>query len=136
MLFGGSSSAAALRNTVGIFGYASQAWVDASAYGSRIAFEASANGATARTERMGIEGNGLVSFGGSTTSFPAIKRTGTTAGFRLADDSGDAPISAGAGTFSGAISASNLSGTNTGDQTGTTLSVTATGFNGNLNYGR
>lgn len=42
-------------------------------------------------------------FGGTTASFPAIKRVTTALNFRLADDSGDAPITAGQGTFSGAV---------------------------------
>lgn len=59
-------------------------------------------------------------FGGTTSSFPSIKRNATALNFRLADDSADAPITAAAGAFSGALSASNLSGTNTGDQTNIT----------------
>lgn len=43
-------------------------------------------------------------FGGTTASFPALKRSGTTLAVRLADDSADAPVSASTGTFSGAIS--------------------------------
>lgn len=46
-------------------------------------------------------------FGGTTSSFPAIKRNATALNFRLADDSADAPITAGAATFSGAVSLGN-----------------------------
>ena len=42
-------------------------------------------------------------FGGTTSSFPSIKRNATALNFRLADDSADAPITAAAATFSGAI---------------------------------
>jgi len=42
-------------------------------------------------------------FGGTTSSFPAIKRNATALNFRLADDSADAPITAAAATFSGAL---------------------------------
>jgi hypothetical protein len=44
--------------------------------------------------------------GGTTASFPAIKRSATTLAFRLADDSADAPISASNGVFSGTLSVS------------------------------
>lgn len=43
-------------------------------------------------------------FGGTTSSYPAIQRSGTTLKFRLANDSGDCPITAAAATFSGNIS--------------------------------
>lgn len=42
-------------------------------------------------------------FGGTTSSFPAIKRSGTTLAFRLSDDSADAPITAGEIVSSGQI---------------------------------
>ena len=44
-------------------------------------------------------------FGGTTSSFPSIKRNSTTLNFRLADDSADAPITAAAATFSGTLNA-------------------------------
>lgn len=44
-------------------------------------------------------------FGGTTSSFPAIKRSSTTIHFRLADDSAFCNINAAAGTFSGAVDA-------------------------------
>jgi hypothetical protein len=47
----------------------------------------------------------LLRFGGITSSFPAIKRNAAAINFRLADDSADAAITAGNGTFSGALSA-------------------------------
>lgn len=42
-------------------------------------------------------------YGGTTAAFPAIKRNATALNFRLADDSADAPITAGTATFSGAV---------------------------------
>lgn len=45
----------------------------------------------------------LLQLGGTTSSYPAIKRSGTTTAFRLADDSADGPISCAAITASGAI---------------------------------
>ena len=46
-------------------------------------------------------------FGSTTNLFPAIKRNATALNFRLADDSADAPITAGAATFSEAVSLGN-----------------------------
>lgn len=45
-------------------------------------------------------------FGGSTASFPSLKRTTTTLAARLADDSADSPFTAAAGTFSGLLTGS------------------------------
>jgi hypothetical protein len=45
-------------------------------------------------------------FGGTTSSFPSIKRNGTAIDFRLADDSAFAPINAGATTLRGSGSTS------------------------------
>lgn len=45
-------------------------------------------------------------FGGTTSSFPSIKRNATAINFRLADDSADASISSNSGTFSGYINRS------------------------------
>jgi hypothetical protein len=49
---------------------------------------------------------GLLQFGGTTTSFPAIKRSGTGLAVRLADDSADAPLAASAITATSAFTAS------------------------------
>lgn len=46
---------------------------------------------------------GRLQFGGTTSSFPAIKRNGTAINIRLADDSGDAPITASTVTASGVV---------------------------------
>lgn len=46
-------------------------------------------------------GPNMLAIGGTTSSFPAIKRSGTTLAFRLADDSADAPITAASITFTG-----------------------------------
>lgn len=48
---------------------------------------------------------GLLQFGGGTSSFPAIKRSGTGIQIRLADDSAYAPLTAGATTSNGLLSA-------------------------------
>ena len=45
----------------------------------------------------------LLQLGGTSASFPAIKRNSTALNLRLADDSADAAVTAAAGTFSGAV---------------------------------
>jgi hypothetical protein len=57
---------------------------------------------------------GRLNLGGTTSSFPAIKRSGTTTAFRLADDSADGPITCGAITASGAVTLPYLLGSGTG----------------------
>ncbi len=47
--------------------------------------------------------------GGTTSSFPAIKRSSTTLAVRLADDSADAPITASNGTLSGTLAVTGTS---------------------------
>ena len=56
-----------------------------------------------RLERLRVQPNGLISFGGTGAGFPALKRNATALQVRLADDSGDAPLSAGAITQSGVL---------------------------------
>jgi len=73
---------------------------------------------------------GRMQFGGTTSSFPAFKRSGTTLAFRLADDSADAPISASDFTASGANVVLSGLGSATGTpnslcQNGTTVTVNA-----------
>lgn len=46
---------------------------------------------------------GLLQLGGTTSSFPAIKRNSAALNIRLADDSADAAVTAAGGTFSGAL---------------------------------
>lgn len=48
-------------------------------------------------------GSQLLNFGGSTSSFPALKRNGTAINIRLADDSADAPLTASNITASGTV---------------------------------
>jgi hypothetical protein len=50
---------------------------------------------------------GRLQLGGTTASFPALKRSSTTLAVRLADDSADAPISASSATFSNTVSILN-----------------------------
>jgi hypothetical protein len=50
---------------------------------------------------LGIKAGGFMQFAGTTSSFPALKRSSTTLQVRLADDSGDAPLSCAALTASG-----------------------------------
>ncbi len=71
----------------------------------------------------------LLQFGGTTSSFPAIKRNGTAFNFRLADDSADAAITAGNITTSAALlgSAQALSGAGAVNVTTTLTEYTSTG---------
>jgi hypothetical protein len=83
---------------------------------NRAIIQASGDGVLKLTDRFETSFD-RIQFGGTTSSFPALKRNGTGLDVRLADDSGY-----------GAITASNLSGTNTGDQTITlTGDVTGSG---------
>lgn len=65
---------------------------------------------TAGVARFVLNGNAYVyGLGGLTSSFPALKRSGTTAAFRLGDDSADAPISASTITLSAMANAATTS---------------------------
>jgi hypothetical protein len=61
------------------------------ALGTRMAFATTANASTTVTERLALEASGLLTFGGSTSSFPALKRNSTALETKLADDSAYAP---------------------------------------------
>jgi hypothetical protein len=67
-LLGGSSSATSLRNASLIAAFATENWVDGVRYGSSLSFETTANGATSRTQRMIIDGNGYIGIGTSSPS--------------------------------------------------------------------
>ena len=71
---------------------------------------------------------GLVMFGGTTSSFPAIKRNATALNFRLADDSADCALTASAITLSG-LTASSAVAT---DGSKNLVSVTNTGTGNNV----
>lgn len=105
---GGSSSASALRNSAGVFAFADQAWVDASAYGSRLEFQTTTNTTTALSTKAILSNAGLFALGATlANTAPGIKPSSTTLAVRLGDDSADAPLSAAAGTFSGTVSVIN-----------------------------
>jgi hypothetical protein len=65
--------------------------------------------------------------GGTTSSFPAIKRNGTAINFRLADDSADAPITASNITASGAVQLGNAAVAETPTATHTLIVKDSTG---------
>ncbi len=75
-------------------------------------------------------------FGGTTASFPAIRRTTTALNFRLADDSADAPITAAAGTYSG-IQTISVNGASLvlGDGTLANVDISLAGGRGLTGYG-
>lgn len=65
-LFGGASSSSSLRSTVMVGAFASENWVDASAYGTDLRFETTAPGGTTRSAKVWILGNGNVGIGTGT----------------------------------------------------------------------
>lgn len=106
---GGSSSASALRNSALIAAFASQLWVDASAYGSRWEFQTTTNTSTSATTKLILGNAGVLSFGTTeANTVPALKPSSTTLQVRLGDDSAFANISSSAhdinGSSSGVIS--------------------------------
>ncbi len=66
--------------------------------------------------------NPIFKFGGTSASFPALRRVSTALAIRLADNSADAPLTAAAATFSGAFNVTSVGshavggGTNTAYQ--------------------
>jgi hypothetical protein len=62
-----------------------------------------------------VTGFTRIELGGTTSSFPAIKRNSTALNFRLADDSADADTTMGAITASGAVTLNGLTNAATGD---------------------
>jgi hypothetical protein len=60
VVFGGSSSASALRNAAAVLGYAAAAWSDGASYPSSLALETTATSATTRTERTRIDNEGTL----------------------------------------------------------------------------
>jgi len=93
-LFGGSSSASAIRNTAGIAAYSSQAWVDGSAYGTRLEFQTTANSGTTRATKLILGNGGILTFGATeASSVPALKPSSAVLQARLGDDSDYAVMS-------------------------------------------
>jgi hypothetical protein len=73
-------------------------------------------------ERMRITSGGLVTFGGTTNLFPALKRSSTALQVRLADDSAFAPFECAGLTLNGDLTASTrniVTDTTTGTKIGT-----------------
>lgn len=102
---GGSSSASALRNSAGIFAFASEAWVDASAYGSRLEFQNTTNGATTLSTKAILSNAGLFALGATlANTVPAFKPSSTAMQVRLGDDSAFTDISSASHTLNGSSS--------------------------------
>lgn len=72
---------------------------------SQVVFTQTADGVLELTNAA-VTDFGRIQFGGTTSSFPALKRSGTTLAVRLADDSADAPITASTALLSGTGSTS------------------------------
>lgn len=78
----------------------------------------------------GFETTGIIPdifLGGTTSSFPRLKRNGTAVNFRLGDDSGDAPITASTGGFSDVITSSSTTYDVLGNEVSTPGSPPASG---------
>jgi hypothetical protein len=94
-LFGAASASNALRNTAIVQAFATQNWVDASAYGTRIEIATTANGSTTRTTRLIIGNGGIITLGATeANTVPALKPSSTILQVRLGDDSAYAPVEA------------------------------------------
>ena len=76
-----------------------------------------------------------LSFGGTSSSFPALKRSSTTLAVRLADDSADAPISASNGTLSGTLTYGGVTLTNAVTGTGKMVLDTSPQFTTGIGIG-
>lgn len=90
------------------------------AFGTNSQIQCSADGLLTLLNNAGT-GFTRLCYGGTTASFPALKRNGTAINFRLADDSADCGITAGASTFSGVITGT------AGDATAPGLALGAAG---------
>jgi hypothetical protein len=92
-LFGSTSGG--VKNSAAVTAFSNASWSAGSSHPTYIAFATTDSGSATRAERMRITPSGLLTFGGgSTSSFPALKRNGTALNVRLADDSADAPVTA------------------------------------------
>lgn len=80
------------------------------------------------TPKYFMQRSGMFSFAGQTSSFPGLKRSGstTTLAVRLADDSADAPITAAGATLSGQLTVTAMTQTSAA-QSGTVCYNSGTG---------
>lgn len=62
---------------------------------------------TTSVQLNAVSGNAILTFGGSTSSFPSIKRSSAILALRLADDSADAGFSASSAVLSGKVTTYN-----------------------------
>lgn len=129
---GGSSSASALRNSAGVFAFAAETWVDASAYGSRLEFQNTTNGATTLSTKAILSNAGIFALGATlANTVPALKPSSTTMQARLGDDSAFAPLqgklttdtNATTGLVAGALAALTTASIVIYDATGTAYRV-------------
>ncbi len=104
-----------------------------------MALQTTTSGGTATTFLTGNAdqsvtfGGTFLAIGGTSSSFPALKRSGTGLIVRLADDSANAPITASAGTFSSTVDVSGNLTANAALISGSTLEMrynSSTGHSG------
>lgn len=91
---GGYTDGSNLTNAAIMLMYATQAWTVGAAQGSAIAFETTANGAAARTERLRIDQNGNVGVGTTTPNTKLTIAASNANGINLDKDTGTAGNSA------------------------------------------
>jgi hypothetical protein len=87
-------------------------------FGARSVFASSADGLVTLSNAAKTDFSRLL-FGGTTASFPAIKRNAAALNFRVGDDTADAAITAAAATFSGKVSVTSANATGTTTAAGT-----------------
>lgn len=92
-------------------------------FNSRTSMSSGADGNLRLTNNAGSD-FGRIQLGGTTSSFPSIKRVLATVAFRLADDSADASITAAGATFSSTVALGANSLTMTGSLAATGARVT------------
>lgn len=118
----------------GQYGGASSAFVGSGAafyWNGRALLRSPADGILKFTNQAETDFSRL-QLGGTTAAFPAIKRNSTALNFRLADDSADAPITAGMITFSGGLKSAGGSVVLTGTGTPTCGTAACTDDSGTV----
>lgn len=106
---GGSSSASAVRNSAVIAAYATQTWVDTSAYGSRWEVQTTTNSAATPTTKWIFGNAGSLVFGATeANTVPSLKPSSAVLQARLGDDSAFTTLSSAGllinGSSSGVVS--------------------------------
>lgn len=116
LTFGGNNTSSTVINSALIVSYASQNWVNSTAYGSEMRFETTINGSVTRAEKWRIANDGAFS-NNSANGSAAIHVVKTTEQLRLAYDGSNYSSETVASTGSKTYSLTGTSPTNTFSQT-------------------